>query len=323
LVNFAVIGTGAIGKLHSQTINTHSGANLVAQCDPEYSNKVDTFVPIFADIQAMLTAFPYIDVVSICTPNGMHASHAIQCMKAGKHVIIEKPLCLSRKEADLIIFTALQHHVKVFCVMQNRFTPVAGLLKRLITTQKLGDILEMNMFLSWNRGSQYFASTADRLNWHGTAELDGGPLFTQFSHFIDLIYWLFGDIKVLSAARRNLNHDYVSDIEDCGSVTFEFAEKALGNLHYSINAPIDNITSSVTITGTQGAISIEGQYLERIKYYKTTSDVEIPILEEQLQSGHFLTIDNVIQSLENDNSINTNALEGLKVVEIIEKIYNF
>lgn len=323
MLYFGIVGYGNIGKRHRQTIESIAESTLVAISDPFVNTESEDAVPFYQDIGEMLQNHPEINVVCICSPNGLHAANGIQCIKAGKHVLIEKPLALNKKEAEELIFHSLQQNVKVFCVMQNRFTPVANYLKSLIENHQFGKLLELQMFLSWNRGTNYYMSGGKNHSWRGNKQLDGGPLFTQFSHFIDLIYWLFGDIKLLHVTTRNLNHTYIPDLDDSGIITFTFDEGALGTLHYSINAPHENITSTFTIIGSQGAITVSGQYLDQISYLSIKNEQTIPSLPNQIITGHEMVIRNVISAIRGDEKISTNVLEGMKVVEIIENIYNF
>jgi predicted dehydrogenase len=322
-IKFAVLGLGNIGKRHLETIRQHPSCQLVAVCDTVKPQNLNLDVPFYDKLDVMLSEVSECAVINICTPNGFHAAHANICIEAGKHVVIEKPMALYKSDAEKVIFNALKYNVKVFCVMQNRLTPVARYLKHLIETDQLGEIIELSIVLNWNRGPSYFNTDGHAHVWRGKKLLDGGPLFTQFSHFIDLIYWTVGDINVYSVQKKNLMHPFVPEIEDCGVVSFGFGTNGIGSLHYSINAPKGNIISQVTITGKQGAIRIEGQYLEEIKFLSTRDNFTLPNFESDLINGHYKVMDNVVHSILNQKAIETNALEGMKVVEIIEKIYNF
>lgn len=321
-LKFAIVGMGFIGAKHLASIQSHPEAEVVAVCDPFSEESPDHSLPVYKDISSMISAHPGIQVVNICTPNGLHARQAIECIAHGKHVVLEKPMSLTKKEAEQVIFHALNRHVKIFCVMQNRYTANARFLKHLITTDNLGSVREIIVNLYWNRDRRYyFAGDGVQHAWRGNAGMDGGPLFTQFSHFVDLLYWLFGDIEVLDAKVANLAHDYVPDIEDAGFFTFRTGSGADGSFRYSINAPVSNIESSVLILGAKGAIKVSGQYLENIDHYSGDQllDNEYPILDNT--HTHRLVIRNVIDAINSGNDIDTNAIEGMKVVEVIEEVY--
>jgi predicted dehydrogenase len=266
-------------------------------------------------------------MINICTPNGLHAEMAIQAIRKGMHVVIEKPMALNRTDAEKIVYQSLENKRNVFCVMQNRFSPPSVWLKQVIGQKLLGELFHVQVNCYWNRDERYY----DHKNWHGTAELDGGTLFTQFSHFIDMMYWLFGDIKNIEGRFQDFNHQILTDFEDTGIVNFEFVNEGIGTINYSTALYHENLESSMTIIGQHGTIKVAGQYMNEVVYCKI-KDYEMPVLAESappndygLYKGsaqnHHLVIQNVIDTLSGQTPISTNAMEGLKVVDIIERIY--
>jgi UDP-N-acetyl-2-amino-2-deoxyglucuronate dehydrogenase len=321
-LHFGIVGFGHIGRKHLASIQKHTQAVVVAICDPNVTQSDIENIPVYSDIHTMLSHHPEIEVVNICTPNGLHATNAIACISEGKHVVVEKPICLTKKDAESLIFHALNKHVKVFCVMQNRYTSNARFLKQLIETNNLGYIHEIDVQLVWNRDKRYYLNPdGSRHSWRGSLEYDGGPLFTQFSHFVDLLYWLFGDLTIGYAQKYNVQHPYVPEIEDSGLFTFRTESGAHGVFNYSINAPYKNLISRVSILGEKGVIEVSGQYLEVINQYYSDNLLEnqFPILDNS--NTHSLVIKNVIEAINSGNNIDTNAMEGLKIVEIIENVY--
>jgi UDP-N-acetyl-2-amino-2-deoxyglucuronate dehydrogenase len=179
----------------------------------------------------------------------------------------------------------------------------------------------------WNRDENYYKPGS----WHGTKNLDGGTLFTQFSHFIDLMYWLFGDIKNIKANFADFNHAHLTDFEDSGMVTFEFLNGGLGCINYSTSVYQKNLESSMTIIAENGSVKVGGQYMDKIEYCHI-KDYTMPELKatnppndygpyKGSAANHHYIIENVIDVLKGRSTITTNALEGLKVVDIIERIY--
>ena len=321
-IKFAIIGFGHIGRKHYNTLLGNAEAEVVAICDPYLEEESIDGIPVFKDIEQMLISIPEIDVVNICTPNGLHAEQSIICINDGKHVVVEKPMSLTKKDAENVIFHALNKHVKIFCVMQNRYTANAQFLKHLIVNNQLGNVKEVVVNLFWNRDKRYYFSGEGLQHaWRGNANMDGGPLFTQFSHFVDLLYWLFGDLSITSSQISNLSHDYVPDIEDNGIFTFKTSEGASGSFRYSINAPITNVESSVLISGDAGAIKVSGQYLEHIDLYYSSDPIENPFQVLDNTKTHSLVINNVIDVIRTGVDISTNAMEGMKVVDVIEEVY--
>lgn len=334
LIKFAVVGCGHIGKRHAQTIGLHPEAELVALCDivgEEKLNINEFELPFFEGIEAMLSSGVEVDVICICTPNGYHTEQCIQALEAGKHVVCEKPMGLRKSDCEQVIHKALTVGRQVFCVMQNRYSPPAVWLKELIEKKILGDIHTVQLNCYWNRDDRYYLNEGQQHAWHGTIQQDGGPLFTQFSHYVDLMYWLFGDIDAVQARFENFTHHHSTEFEDTGLVTFRFLKGGIGSLNYSTAIWGKNMETSITVTGSKGSVRVGGQYMDKVEYCHI-ADYEMPTLQavnpandygtyKGSANNHGYVFENVIDVLKNRTTITTNALEGMKVVEIIERIY--
>ncbi|GHS97370.1 oxidoreductase [Bacteroidia bacterium] len=328
-IRFAVVGCGHIGKRHIEMIQRNPEAELMAVCDIE-EGVCDTPVPVFCNLDEMLASGIEFDVLNICTPNGLHAEMAIRGLETGHHVVIEKPMALNTVDAKQILATAEKYDRKVFCVMQNRYSPPSVWIKEVIETNCLGKLFMVQVNCYWNRDERYYKPGG----WHGDKALDGGTLFTQFSHFIDLMYWLFGDITDIQARFSDFNHQTSTDFEDSGVVSFQFVKGGMGMFNYSTSVYDKNFESSVTIIGEKGTIKIGGQYMNEVEYCHV-KDYEMPELaptnpgndygayKGSAQNHHYV-IDNVVNVLKNKEGeeITTNAQEGYKVVDIIERIYD-
>ena len=192
----------------------------------------------------------------------------------------------------------------------------------------LGQIFMVQINCFWNRDERYYKKDT----WHGRKELDGGTLFTQFSHFIDIMYWLFGDIQNIQTKLRDFNHQELTEFEDSGIVSFDFVEGGIGVLNYSTSNWDKNFESSLTVIGEKGTVKIGGQYMNEVEYCHI-EDYEMPELAASnppndygpykgSAANHIYLIDNVIKVLNGKSKITTIALEGLKVVDIIERIYS-
>lgn len=324
-IRIAVLGTGRIGKRHIDIIQRLKSFKLVATIDPKSSNIVE--VIHHRSLESFLKAGENVDLVVICTPNGMHASQAIQCIRHGYHVLIEKPMALDSASANEVIEAAILSDRKVFCVMQNRYSAVSKWLKSIIERDRLGDIYMVDVQCYWNRDERYYLEDGNRHNWHGRSELDGGPLFTQFSHFVDMIYWLFGnwtDIHASLACFRN--RDY-TDFEDSGHINFKLRDKILGSFSYTNATYHQNLMSEVTIIAERGSIRVGGQYMQEL-ITCDVQDYEIPMetkrkMERSLFNNHLHIYENVHDVFFEGKEISTDAYAGMKVVSIIENIYNF
>ena len=329
-IKFAVIGCGHIGKRHAEMINRNAEAELVALCDTKAKEdlNIETYqVPLYPSIDELLRNHADTDVICIATPNGLHATNSLQALEAQKHVVIEKPMALTKSDCEKIIFKALQVHKQVFCVMQNRYSPPSVWIKEMVDSGKLGKIFMVQINCYWNRDERYYIGNT----WHGNKELDGGTLFTQFSHFIDIMYWLFGDITDIQAKFNDFNHQNLTDFEDSGFVNFNFVNGGMGSINYSTSVWDKNLESSLTIIAENGTVKIGGQYMNEVEYCHI-KDYNMPVLPPSnpandygpykgSAANHKYIFDNVVDVLKGRTSITTNALEAMKVVDIIERIY--
>ena len=330
-IKFAVIGQGHIGKRHAEMIRRNDETELIAVCDIADKNNIglsDIKEPFYSDPRLMLQNHPEIEVVNICTPNGLHAQHSLLSLEFNKHVVCEKPMALTKIDCETIIYNALQKNKNVFCVMQNRYSPPSVWLKEMIEGKKLGDTFMVQLNCYWNRDDRYYKKGG----WKGTADLDGGTLFTQFSHFIDILYWLFGDIKDIQAKFDDFMHQHSTTFEDSGFVSFNFVNGGMGCINYSTAVWDTNLESSMTIIGKNGSIKIGGQYMDKVEYCHVEGYQmpELAATNPANDYGHYkgsannhgYVIQNVVDTLKGRTNPTTNALEGLKVVDIIERIYN-
>jgi predicted dehydrogenase len=311
-------------------ISRNPDAELVALIDVKQKDllNIDSFnVPLFNTLTDFLNSGIEVDVINIATPNGFHAAQALECLDAKKHVVIEKPMALNKQDAEKVIFKALNVNKHVFAVMQNRYSPPSVWIKDLIETGKLGKIFMVQLNCYWNRDDRYYKADS----WHGKKDLDGGTLFTQFSHFIDIMYWLFGDVENIQAKFNDFNHANLTDFEDSGFVSFDFVNGGMGSLNYSTSVWNQNLESSMTIIGEYGSVKIGGQYMDKVEYCHI-KDYTMPELAptnpgndygayKGSAQNHNYVIENVINVLNGDQTITTNAMEGMKVVDIIERMY--
>jgi predicted dehydrogenase len=328
IIKFAVIGLGHIGKRHADIILNNKDAELIAIIEPNLKIDLSKYhVPVFSSLNDFFASNIETDIICIATPNYLHCPQAIQCMQNGIDVIIEKPMGLTVNECNLVNETAKNLNRNVFCVMQNRYSPPSIWLKEIVSANILGKIFHVQINCFWNRGEKYYQPNG----WKGKIAQDGGTLFTQFSHFVDTLYWIFGDINHINAKFNNFNHQQTIEFEDAGFVSFDLINGGNGSLNYSTSAYHKNIESSITILAENGSIKIGGQYMEKVLHCEI-KDYEMPILKttnppndygdyKGSAANHEYVINNAIQTLLGNETIKTQALEGLKVVDIIERIY--
>jgi UDP-N-acetyl-2-amino-2-deoxyglucuronate dehydrogenase len=256
----------------------------------------------------------------------LHATHTIDALNAGFHVLCEKPMAIKSADASLMLAAAANNKKQLFIVKQNRFNPPVKALKKLLSENRLGKIYSAQLTCIWSRPESYYKDSS----WKGTKELDGGTLFTQFSHFIDILYWYFGDIEIVSAIVKNAAHQLI-EFEDEGGVLFTTESGITGTIHYSVNSWKNNIEGSLLIVGEKGTVKIGGQYLNTLEY-QNIEDYRIEELPtgnpannygayQGSMSNHGAVYDNLIATLNGIEPIATGGYEAGKTVSIIETIY--
>ncbi len=328
MMKFALVGCGRIAERHAEHIRNKG--ELVSVCDV-VKERADALAANFStkahySIEDMLANEQGIDVVAICSPNGLHAVHSIKALEAGFHVLCEKPMAINVPDCVAMIKAAENSGRKLFAIKQNRYNPPVAVVKKIVDEGRLGKILSIQLNCFWNRNPDYYSNS-----WKGTLALDGGTLFTQFSHFIDLLYWIAGDIQSVQAFIGNFVHKDIIEFEDTGAVILQFVSGAIGTINYTVNSYNKNMEGSLTIFGEKGTVKIGGQYLNELEY-QNIEGYTIEKLPEGNKpnnygnytgsmSNHDKVYDNVIDVLQNNGSMTTSAFEAMKTVEIIEKIY--
>ena len=327
-LKFAIIGCGRIAQRHAEHIKNNG--LLVAVCDiiEEKATALATAytTQAYTSVDEMLQQHPEINVVSVCSPNGLHAVHSIAALKAGFHVLCEKPMALTVQDCGEMIKEAEKANRRLFIVKQNRFNPPVAAVKQIIEEGRLGTIYSIQLNCFWNRNNEYYQNS-----WKGTKALDGGTLFTQFSHFVDLLYWMVGDVKEVAAFVGNYQHKGIIEFEDTGTVSLLFTNGTIGTINYTVNSFDKNMEGSLTIFAEKGTLKIGGQYLNELEY-QSIDGYEIKNLPAGnppnsygkyfgSMSNHDKVYANVVEVLSKGGVIATNGFEGLKTVEIIDRIY--
>ena len=328
MISFALVGCGRIGERHAEHIFTQG--KLMAVCDIDQAKARSVAakykVPYYTSHQELLLNETTTEVISICTPNGLHAMHSIDALNAGYHVLCEKPMALVVKDCEDMIGAAEKAGRKLFIVKQNRFNPPVIALKKLVEEGGFGKIFNVQVNCFWNRDEKYYQNS-----WKGTRQLDGGTLYTQFSHFIDLLYWIVGDVSEVFALTKNFNHQGIIEFEDTGCIILRFQNGALGTIHYTVNSFDRNMEGSITVFGEKGTVKVGGQYLNELEY-QNIKGYKIPDLPsgnpanqygsyQGSMSNHDKVYQDIIGVLSQEGG-STNAYDGLKTVEIINKIYD-
>jgi predicted dehydrogenase len=333
-VRFALVGCGSIGARHASLIAVQAGADLVGVCDSDPAALADLVGRGLVDRANTWTDYEQLlrdvraDVVDICTPHSLHAPMAIAAAASGRHVLVEKPMALSTADAEEMIRTADRHQVRLMVVKQNRYNQPVVLTRDALLSGRLGRVHLVQCNVLWNRNDDYYRLSP----WRGRKACEGGALFTQVSHFIDLLVWWFGDL--VSASADIATRAHAIDVEDCGTATLLFDTGVLGQLAWTTCVHRRNYEGSITIVAERGTVKIGGQYLNTIEYW----DVDGFPLPDGLafsdrpnayggayqgsSSNHDKVIRDLVADLQEQRQETVVAgREGLRTVRAIELIY--
>jgi predicted dehydrogenase len=329
-IKFALVGCGNIGKRHLAVLDAEPNADIVAVCDikPDRCQKASELygdIPFYTDYTEMITT-ESLDIVDICTPHGLHAPMAIQAARKGHHVLVEKPMALSVEDAEKMVEVARRNKVQLMVVRQNRYNVPITLTKRALDEGKLGQVYMVQCNVLWNRYRGYYTES----EWRGYKDLEGGALFTQVAHFIDLMIWWFGDIV---SAKTDLDRKkQFVEIEDCGNAILRFESGVMGSLTWTTCVYNSNYEGSITIIGEKGTIKVGGKYLNRIDFWDVKSYplpegveyVDTPNEYGKYQgtsSNHDKVIHDVVKDIWEETHLVVRGEEGIKGVAAIEMIY--
>jgi predicted dehydrogenase len=335
----ALIGCGRISPFHIQGfIDNRDKIELAALCDPalsrtgerllEYNKHIpDTNILCFADYREMLDKVKP-DIVTVATESGKHPEIAINCIKAGCHVICEKPMALSTADADSMIGTAKEYGKKLAVSFQNRFNAPIVKLRAALEAGRFGRILHGMIQIRWNRNESYYAEAP----WRGTWAQDGGTLMNQCTHGIDLLQWMLGEEPVRVQAQIQRFQRPI-EAEDFGAAIIEFRNGAVGLVEGSANVYPQNLNETLSIFGEKGTAVIGGLAVNRIETWRfadasVRGDTEEKTLNPGEKDpptvygfGHTALFRDFIDALDQDREPAISGERGKKALEIILAIY--
>ncbi|MTI67730.1 MAG: Gfo/Idh/MocA family oxidoreductase [Firmicutes bacterium] len=326
-IRFALIGCGRISKNHFESIKNNEDSQLVAVCDviEDRAKKAgeENGVHYYTSYKKMLKRND-IDIVSICTPSGLHPIHGIMAAEKGYHVLSEKPMATNLIMADRLIKSCDKNNVKLFIVLQNRLNSTLQLVKQATSKNLFGKIYMVTVNVFWTRLQDYY----DQADWRGTWKFDGGAFMNQATHYVDMMLWLFGDVKKVYGITKTLSRNIEG--EDTGSAIMEFENGAIGNINVTMLTYPQNYEGSLTILGEKGTVRIGGIALNKIKKWKfEENDKDINLSEDVNYDppnvygyGHLEYYKNVINALKNKTNPEIDGKEGRKSLALIEEIYN-
>lgn len=324
---FGIIGCGRIAPRHADTLADIHNAELVQVCDV-IESRARTFAEKYGAAHCLdyheLLANPEIDIVNICTPSGMHAEMTIAALKAGKHVIVEKPMAMNPADADRMIAAAQEADRKLCIVLQNRYNPPMQDFYHAVRDGKIGRVLLGSVTVRWYRPQEYYND-----GWHGTRSMDGGALMNQSIHHIDALQWLVGvPVKSVFAYTATLAHQM--EAEDAGVVVVKFENGALATIEGSTVTYPQNLEASVALFGEKGSLKVGGTALNRKVFWKIAGEIEHEkelLTREEVDppsvygASHRHVIEDMIQAVEENREPQTNGAEGRKSLVLVNAMY--
>lgn len=329
MLRFALIGCGRIAKRHSELLGHGQvrGATLAAACDivPEKAALVGrTFgVPAYSDMHEMMQR-EQPDVAVVLTESGRHAEHVVALAPYRKHLVVEKPMALTLRDADAMIAACDGHGIRLFVVKQNRFNVPVLKLREALDSGRFGRLVLGTVRVRWCREQPYY----DQDSWRGTWALDGGVLTNQASHHVDLLEWMMGEVESVFA--KSMTALVEIEAEDTAVVVLKFRSGALGLIEATTATRPKDLEGSISILGEQGTVEIGGFAVNEMKVWQFAQ--RVPSDDDVMNRysvnppsvygfGHQAYYDHVVDCIRNDRRQLVDGLEGRRSLELISAIY--
>lgn len=334
-IRIVLIGYGHIGKRHKTVIEASAFFDLVALVDTHHTTRPENLsetTSFFTSIEDFFAADIYVQLAVVATPNGLHSEQIDLCLEHGLDVVAEKPMVLNSRALLAHRQKAEEKGLNLFPVVQNRYAKISQWLQEILQKQFLGKIYILQINCLWNRDGRYYQKDS----WHGDLKLDGGSLYTQFLHFIDMLYWLFGKPAVRNVQLLDFNHQDLSQFEDSGIIQFGFndgiAKDALATMTFSTAAWGKNAESTLTVIAEKGSVKIGGQYMEKLLYAIGSELPEQDSLEAVLSedlykekygaaAGHYRFWEELEKFYKGESPELSTVEEAAEVINIIEQVY--
>ncbi|MEQ9423818.1 MAG: Gfo/Idh/MocA family oxidoreductase [Cyclobacteriaceae bacterium] len=330
MIEVGIVGLGNIGRRHAAYINGLEGINIKALCETK-NQALETTSSLYpnaitANMFDEMLAIDGFNLIDICTPHHLHKEMAIEAAERGYNVLVEKPMALTSVDCKEMISAASKNKVKLYVMKQNRFNVPVALVDKVINDGVLGKIYQTHCNVFWNRNIEYYSMS----DWRGRKSTEGGALFTQASHFIDLMIWWFGDVVESKTFLKNYFQPI--EFEDSGLSLLQFSDGVEGTLNWTTCVYNKNYEGSITIIGENGTIKIGGPYLNKIEFWDVKSYplptninfADTPNSYGKYQgtsSNHDKVFCEIIKDLNGQAGLVVEGFEGIRSVEAIEKIY--
>lgn len=313
-INTAIMGYGHIGKVHEQAIAELSNVDFVAIIDNKINQNDCPEIPIFKSINDLKNSDIEVDLIIIATPNGLHFQHAKEALEACFHVLVEKPITLNARDLETLIFTSQTTGKRLFNMLQLRYSPQVAQVKDWLDNDILGQVFLINVQCYWNRNNAYY----EQREWHGTKKMDGGVLFTQFSHFVDVLHYWFNELKPKDVRSFNFAHKDSTEFADSGIINFKTNSDAFGTMTYTTATYDRNFESTITILAEKGTLQIGGQYMNEFNYVRIEG--EDCNMENSGKFFHAKAIKDVVESIQQGKSSILDAENARNVIKFLEVV---
>jgi UDP-N-acetyl-2-amino-2-deoxyglucuronate dehydrogenase len=326
-IRIAVVGCGRVSKNHFAAIAQHAAnLELAAVCDVDDDrlnhHVSEHSVPGYHRYDDLFRECDC-DLISLCTPSGLHAQQTIIGARYGRHVMTEKPMATRWQDGLAMVRACDEAGVRLFVIKQNRYNATLQLLKRAIGEKRFGRIHMVHLNVFWQRPQEYY----DSAPWRGTWEMDGGAFMNQASHYVDLLEWLIGPVADVQAMTTTQARDI--EVEDSGVLNVRWRNGALGSMAVTMLAYPKNIEGSIIILGEKGTVRVGGMALNDIQIWDFA---EVREYDAQVREagyintsvygfGHSLYFKNVIDVLRGETEPEVDGREGLKTLELIIAAY--
>lgn len=335
-MRYALIGCGRIATNHIKAVtNNRKNLELVAVCDllPEAMQSLlakhglenDPSIVRYTDYKQMIAEHPELRLIAIATDSGVHAEIALYCIDHGINVIVEKPMTMSMTDAEEVIRRSEEKGVIVSVCHQNRFNIAIQEMRRALDAGRFGRVSHGSINVRWNRGKEYY----DQAAWRGKWASDGGCLFNQCIHGIDLLRWMMGDeVEEVYGVTKQQFHDYI-EAEDVGMAVVKFKNGAIGTIEGTVNVYPKNLEETLYLFGEKGTVKIGGTSTNNIDVWDFADEDEEDQKNKGLQeatsnvygNGHTSLYADVIDAIRTGRKPYVDAVAGRNAVEMILAIY--
>ena len=310
----ALVGCGRISKRHIEAIRETDGIEIALVCDIDEEKAKTTAKELNVPYVTDYTQIRDVDIISVLTPSGLHPRHASEIAESTNvpYILVEKPLSLTVREAYELYDRINKTGKTLLCVYQNRYNPLVKYLKDLIDSKKLGNIHQFVCNVFWNRNDEYF-----KIGWHGTKMLDGGVLYTQASHYVDMIHYFFGELEMskgIGGSLRNL------EVHDSISATTKFKSGTIGTINATIGTFRKNYLTEFTLIAEKGTIRLSGTNLNKIDFWDVEG-IDNPNLDFSLTheygKGHNTLYEYIAEDKYEMFPSKEDVLSGIKMMEMM------